>query len=152
MKKGVDYIGVAAGVMVFNAEGKVLLAKRGPKARNERGMWEFPGGSVDFNELRIDAAKREIKEEFNIDVEIISCLHTIDHMIPEEQQHWVSSTYIARWTDGDVTLMEPEKISECIWMELADIESETLSLCTQIDLVAYREKYGNTPPNIYHEM
>lgn len=46
MKKGIDYIGVAVGAMIFNEEGKLFLTKRGKKARNERGCWEIPGGGV----------------------------------------------------------------------------------------------------------
>ncbi len=49
MRKGVDYIGVGVGGVIFNDEGKVFLAKRGAAARNEAGKWEFPGGAVEFN-------------------------------------------------------------------------------------------------------
>ena len=62
MKKGVDYIGVGVGAVIFNSEGKVFLSKRGPKARNEVGTWEFPGGGVEFGEKLADALVREIKE------------------------------------------------------------------------------------------
>ncbi|MDO8524700.1 MAG: hypothetical protein Q7R99_03655 [bacterium] len=42
MKRGVDYIGVGAGAIIFNNEGKVFIAQRGPGARNESGKWDFP--------------------------------------------------------------------------------------------------------------
>ncbi|MBI4599433.1 NUDIX domain-containing protein [Candidatus Uhrbacteria bacterium] len=71
MKKGIDYIGVAAGVMVFNNGGKVLIAKRGALAKNESGKWEFPGGAVEFSERCEDTVKREAKEEFDIEIEIV---------------------------------------------------------------------------------
>jgi peptidase E len=41
MKKGIDYIGVGAGAMIFNEKGEVFLAKRGPKSRNEAGKWDL---------------------------------------------------------------------------------------------------------------
>ncbi len=62
MRKGIDFIGVGAGAMIFNDDGKVFIAQRGEKARNERGRWDFPGGSVEFGEKCEDAVKREIKE------------------------------------------------------------------------------------------
>lgn len=37
MKKGVDYIGVGVGAIILNDKGEVFLAKRGLKAKNERG-------------------------------------------------------------------------------------------------------------------
>jgi len=44
MKKGIDYIGVGAGAIIFNKDGALFLAKRGKEARNEKHKWEFPGG------------------------------------------------------------------------------------------------------------
>ena len=41
MKKGVDYIGVGAGAVIFNKEGKVFLAKRGAEATTMK----YTGGS-----------------------------------------------------------------------------------------------------------
>lgn len=59
MKPGKDYIGVGCGVIIFNKEGKVFIAKRGFGARNERGKWDFPGGSVELGEKCEDAIKRK---------------------------------------------------------------------------------------------
>lgn len=42
IKKGVVFIGVGVGAIIFNAQGEVLIAQRGLKARNEVGKWEFP--------------------------------------------------------------------------------------------------------------
>jgi 8-oxo-dGTP diphosphatase len=50
MKKGIDYICVGAGAIIFNMNGALFLAKRGREARNEKYKWEFPGGSVEFGE------------------------------------------------------------------------------------------------------
>ncbi len=50
MKKGIDYIGVGVGAIIFNTDGKVFLARRDRKARSELGKWEFPGGGVEFGE------------------------------------------------------------------------------------------------------
>lgn len=63
MKKGIDYIGLGAGGLIINNEGKILLSRRGPKARNQTGKWEAPGGSVAFGETAMDTVKREAREE-----------------------------------------------------------------------------------------
>lgn len=147
MQKGIDYIGVGVGVLVFNKDGKVLIAKRGQKARNEKGKWEFPGGSVEFGEKLEDAAKREIKEEFDIDIEIIELFEVVNHILPEERQHWVSPSFIARHVSGDVRIMENEKISDFRWADLLDIGMNELSLASQSNLKAYLKKYGTSPPD-----
>jgi len=84
MKKGIDYIGVGVGAMIFDSEGKVFIAKRGPKARNESGKWDFPGGSVEYGETCQNAVIREIKEEFDFDIEIVEFLELNNHIIKKE--------------------------------------------------------------------
>ena len=70
MKRGVDYIGVGVGAIIINARGELFMARRGPQAKNERGLWEFPGGSVEYGERLADALRREIREELDIDIEV----------------------------------------------------------------------------------
>ena len=96
MKRGVDYIGVGVGAILVDALGRVFLAKRGDKAKNERGTWEFPGGSVEFGETLSEALKREMLEEYGIEIEVGDLLDVVDHILPAEGQHWVSPTYICR--------------------------------------------------------
>lgn len=53
-------------------DNKFLLGQRNKE--NCKGQWIFPGGGVDFGETVQDAAIREIKEETNLDVEIIKLI------------------------------------------------------------------------------
>jgi len=62
---------VTVGVLVFNSEGKILLAKS-PKWGNKYVM---PGGHVDFNETLSETAIREAKEETNLDVKPLHILY-----------------------------------------------------------------------------
>jgi mutator protein MutT len=72
MKPGVDYIGVGVGAIIIDDKGRLFMARRGPQAGNERGLWEFPGGSVDYGERLADAIRREIQEEYGVDIEVAS--------------------------------------------------------------------------------
>lgn len=144
MKKGVDFVGVGVGAMIFNNEGKVFLAKRGQEARNERGKWEFPGGGLKFNERCEDGLKREIREEFDIKIKVVELLEVSDHIIKEEKQHWVAPSYIAKYISGTPKIMEPEKIVEFKWFNLTDIDLGIISLVSQSNFLKYKEKYGLT--------
>lgn len=146
MKRGVDYIGVGTGAMIFNTEGKVFIAQRGPKARNERGKWDFPGGSVEFGETCEDAIKREIKEEFDFDIEVIELLEVIDHIIREEGQHWVSPSWIALYESGEPKIMEPDKNTEFRWEWLDDINADELTSASRKNFETYVKKYGFKSP------
>ncbi len=141
MKKGTDYIGVSAGAMIFNDKGELFLSKRSNKTSNEHGCWETPGGSVDFGETLEGAVKREIKEEYDVDIDIIEQFPASDHLIPEEKQHWVATTFLAKIKDGQTPkIMEPHKCDEIGWFPLDNLPSP-LSIITKIDLKVYDEKY-----------
>jgi 8-oxo-dGTP diphosphatase len=134
-----QHIGVGVGAMVFNEAGKVFLAKRGPMARNERGCWEFPGGSVHFGETLKDGLIREFLEEFNMQIEVMELLCVVDHILPAEGQHWVSPTYIARHTSGGPTIQEPDKCTSIGWFEM-DVLPQPLSKVSQASVAAFDEK------------
>jgi len=115
MKRGVDYIGVGVGALIVNERGELFLARRGPLAKNERGLWEFPGGSVEYGERLEDALKREIREEYGLEIEVGELLDVVDHILPDEGQHWVSPTYICKPVSGDPKILEPGKCTEIGW-------------------------------------
>lgn len=61
---------VACGII--ESHGKILLGKKvkGKHPANLGGRWHFPGGRIKKKEIPIDAVKREIKEETNLDVDV----------------------------------------------------------------------------------
>lgn len=134
MKRGIDYIGVGVGAAIFNDKNEVLLCLRGPKAKNERGKWEIPGGSVEFGETFSQALKREIKEELGIEIEIGKLIQVCDHIIADEHQHWVSPTYWCHIVEGEPTICEPEKCSQIGWFSLKEAEKLPLSIITKKDI------------------
>ncbi len=137
MKQGIDYIGIGVGAMIFNARGEVFLAQRGPKAKNERGHWEFPGGSVDYGETMAVSLQREMQEEYGIGITLERQLGTFDHILPDEQQHWVSTTYIAQHASGTPEILEPHKCSAIGWFAL-DALPTPLSKITRLNLAAWQ--------------
>ena len=142
MKKGIDYIGIGCGAINFNKEGKVFLAKRAPKARNEIGKWDFPGGSVEFGEKCKDAIKREILEEYNFKIQVIGLLEVVDHIIPKENQHWISPSFIAKHVSGNPKIIEPEKRTEIKWVNLSEIDPNSLTITSRSNFEEYIKKYG----------
>jgi 8-oxo-dGTP diphosphatase len=140
MKAGIDYIGVGMGALVFNDEGKLLLTKRGKKAKNERGMWEIPGGALEFGETFKEGLQREIKEELDIVIEVGEMLQLCDHMIPEEKQHWVSPTFFCTIVSGTPTILEPEKCDEIGWFTIEEADALPLSIVTREDIRVLKER------------
>ncbi len=131
MKRGVDYIGVGVGAIIVDNQGRLLLARRGTKAKNERGLWEFPGGSVELGETLAEALRREMREEFGIEITVGELLDVIDHILKEEGQHWVSPTYICTIASGEPYIREPEKCAEIGWFHTDEIPKELTQITRQ---------------------
>ncbi len=144
MIPGRDYIGVGVGAMVFNASGQVFLAQRGLTARNERGAWEFPGGKVDWGETLAAAICREFLEEYDMTIAVEALLGVPDHILPDEGQHWVSPTFLARHVRGTPRILEPGKCAAIGWFAL-DALPAPLSQVTQADVALYHARTGDPP-------
>lgn len=141
MKRGADYIGVGVGALIENESGQVFLSRRGPKAKNERGLWEFPGGGVEFGETLAQALCREMQEEYGIELEVNELLDVVDHILPDEGQHWVSPTYLCQVRSGEPRILEPEKCAEIGWFDLDAIPAE-LTQITRLNLEHYLKRRG----------
>lgn len=140
MKPGVDYIGVAAGAMIFNEKGELFLTKRSKKATNEHGCWEIPGGKVNFGETLQSAIKREMKEEYGVDIELLEQFPAANHIITAEKQHWVPSCFMAKIKKGQKPkILEPKKCDAIGWFTLDKLPSP-LSIITKIDLDYYNSE------------
>ena len=139
MRRGVDYIGVGVGAVIVDAEGRLFLARRGPAAKNERGLWEFPGGAVEFGETLAQALRREMREEYSIEVAVGELLDVADHILPDEGQHWVSPTFICTIVSGEPRIQERAKCTEIGWFVLQDVPDD-LTQITRVNLAHYRER------------
>lgn len=65
MKKEINVVGA-----IIIQDGKILCCQRGKK-RALANLWEFPGGKIEAGESKVDALKRELKEELKITVDIV---------------------------------------------------------------------------------
>lgn len=71
------HLQVAAGVL-RNTAGEVLITERlcdGPF----NGLWEFPGGKIDFAETSAAALRRELREELGIEVTAFEPFMRLSH-------------------------------------------------------------------------
>ena len=64
-------INVTCAIILIN--GKILVTQRSEKMKLPL-KWEFPGGKLEINESEINCINREIKEELNIEIEVLKKL------------------------------------------------------------------------------
>ncbi len=142
MKRGVDYIGVGVGAILVDDRGRLFLARRGPGAKNERGLWEFPGGSVELGERLAEALQREMREEYGVEIAVGELVDVVDHILPAEGQHWVSPTYLCKITSGEPRILEPSKCTEIGWFDPQAVPGD-LTVITRENLEHYLKRKGD---------
>lgn len=117
LKRGIDHIGVSVCFIVHDGKGHILLHKRGPKARDERGNWDIGGGAIEFGESLDEAVRREIKEEFSCQAQDIEFLTAYEAHREHDGQptHWIALLHAVKVDPKKVKIGEPQKISEIGW-------------------------------------
>ena len=142
-RPGVDSVGVGVGGIIVDDARRVLLAERGPEARNRHGQWENPGGSLGFGEEFEDAIRREIREELDIEVAVEGLLRFVNHIFrdgepgEESMHHWVSATFVCRHTGGVPKIVEVGKCSAIDWFDLDRLPAPMAEISAD-DLDCYR--------------
>lgn len=96
-------IEVVAGI-IYKGD-KFLIAQRNLK-KAQGGLWEFPGGKREPGESFEDALKREIKEEFDADIEVKEYVGENVHHYPEKDIKLVF--YKAELISEEIKLLEHE--------------------------------------------
>jgi len=95
---------VGVGAVVVR-DGRALIVKRAHEPR--QGEWSLPGGLLELGESLPDAARREIKEETNLDVTVGPIIETFDRVHRDDagriRYHFVIVDFLC-WSDsGDAT-------------------------------------------------
>lgn len=97
---------------------KVLLVK------NHNGRyWSFPKGHVEKGETEQETAIREIKEETNLDVEIIDSFREVSDYCPFGKIKKRVVFFMAQTFSTDVTVQK-EEIDSYIWVDLFDVHNK----------------------------
>lgn len=95
-------------------DNKVLLVK------HNAGHWDFPKGHVEKNETEEETALREVKEETNLDVNIVPGYRYVTQYSPRENVEKEVVYFIAQKTSGEIKAQESE-ISNIEWVELSKV-------------------------------
>ena len=121
-------------VIVTDREGKnpkVLACKRGQGCEFNKGLWNVPGGFIDFNENAINCALRETFEEtgMSVDEQDLHFLY-LDTEPRSYRQTMVASHYAFFFEDDVKNWMvsfsnehcEPGEVEEIRWIPLDEID------------------------------
>jgi len=139
-KPGQDFIGVGCGVFIVNEKGETLLSVRSKSSKNEIGTWNKIGGAVEYGETVVEGLKREVMEEIGVKLKDIVFLSYTDHILVNENQHWLGLNYMAKIKEGFPKNLEPDKNDEIKWFKFIDIP-KNLAVPTRESLPLMIKKY-----------
>ncbi len=116
-------IKVGIGVMILDGN-KILLGHRSKNKKDTGGIyevdcWTVPGGKQEFNETIFEGAKREVKEETNLDIDELELFGAADDISTD--RHYITMHVIAKKYRGELKVMEPDKEDEWEWFDLNNL-------------------------------
>jgi ADP-ribose pyrophosphatase YjhB (NUDIX family) len=103
---------MAAGVVVFDSDGRVLFVKQ----NYGRRRYALPGGMVEDGESPLDTAAREAMEETGLVVEISHLIAMYDVLLETGARH-VNFSFAADVVSGVPEVQDPAEISEVAWFD-----------------------------------
>jgi 8-oxo-dGTP diphosphatase len=104
----------------IHKDGKLLIARRALTESFLPGVYEMPGGHIEFGETMEEGLAREIKEELHVDVKIGEPFYVFT-TTDSEIQHTIEVDYFATLIDPNQNIeLNPEDHSEFRWVDRAD--------------------------------
>ncbi len=92
---------VGVGIVVFK-DDRVLLVRRGKPPRE--GGWSLPGGRQRLGETVRETARREVREEAGLEVEVTALLDVLDSITRDGAgaiaYHYPRVDFLADWRAG----------------------------------------------------
>ena len=106
-----DY-GLTMRGIIKNDKGEILVLKRHPKSRTDPDTWELPGGKVENGEFFDDALVREIKEETNLEVELLRNFRVSEQYDPVEKPGVTKQVvyFLAEYSDETPIVVRPDEV------------------------------------------
>ena len=136
---------IGVGAVIKDEAGRILLVKHIP-ARGGfwQGKWICPGGELELGETIEEGIKREVKEETQLDIDLVAPLYPFDRVVKEDDAvslHVIYVDYLARVTGGELKpgsdvgkaiWVNKERLPE-IWEELHDDTKRLLKIARIVD-------------------
>ncbi len=134
-----QFIGVKA---IIENNGEILLIRRSEKYRKDNidGIWDIPGGRINFGEEPIEGLKRELLEETGLEINEVKRILDASTVFKDDETHIVRITYLC--TVKNQRLKLSGEHTESLWVEPKKInfqlKDKLIEKC--INLIATRQR------------
>jgi 8-oxo-dGTP diphosphatase len=108
-------------------DNKVLVVKRSAKEKNFSGLYELPGGKVDFGEHPVQSLKREFMEETNLEIKIDRPYRIFTYLSHEGIRHIVEIVYVVKLDDSIENIKLSDEHDDYKWLASEEIDDYKMS-------------------------
>lgn len=115
---------IGAAIIILNQNQQVLLGKRLNSFK--AGSYGLPGGRIKLGEKLLNCAKRELKEETNLEAKSLEYLVVIKEWQKEKNNDFVHFIYLCTNWSGELQLLEPNKCEGWKWFDLNKLPKNIL--------------------------
>ena len=117
---------LGVGALIFDGD-RILIIERGKEPL--KGWWSLPGGAVETGEKLVEAIKREVMEETNLEVEPLEVVEIFERLMYDQDErceyHYVLIDYICRVVSG--AAREGSDCSAVRWVYQAELSDYQLT-------------------------
>ncbi len=130
------------GILVFNKDNKILM-----QLRTDYNQWGFPGGSMELGESFEETAKRELKEETNLEIDelklikILSGKDTYREYPNGDKLYDITAIFVIKKYHGELKINDNES-KKLDWFDINNLPQNMTSHTKN-----YIQKFGD----ILHE-
>lgn len=114
---------IAVGAVIEDDEGRILLVKHVPERGGFwQGKWICPGGKLQPGEGIAEGTKREVMEETNLGISLVTPLIPWDRIVKEDGKttlHVIYIDFVARLVEGE--FRPGSDVAEGLWVSKKDI-------------------------------
>ncbi len=132
---------VGVGTVVLDGD-MVLMIQRGKPPR--QGSWSLPGGAQELGETIREAARREVREETGLEIEIFGLIDVVDSVRPDTddkiEYHYTLIDVAGHAVGG--TLMAGGDAQDCRWFTRPEIDAMDIWSETKRIIALAADRYG----------
>ncbi len=144
---------IGVGAVIEDEAGRILLVKHIPERGGFwQGKWICPGGELELGETIEEGIKREVREETQLEIDLVTPLPPFDRVVRSNDRvslHVIYIDYVARVIRGELKpgsdvgeamWVKKERITQ-IWEELHDDTKRLLQIAKVIPFEPKRSKF-----------